>query len=67
MRYRVTNARPEAVTVAVVQAGLSRGLDTRVTSESQKGEQRSLDTRVWQVAVPANGQTDLTIVYETSF
>jgi hypothetical protein len=67
MRYRVTNARPDAVTVAVVQAGLSRSPDTRVTSESQKGEQQSLDTRIWQVPVPANGQTDLTVVFETTF
>ena len=67
MRYRVTNARPEPVTVDVVQSGMARSADTRVTSESVKGEQRLYDERVWRVAVPANGQTDLSVVFETAF
>lgn len=68
MKYEVTNARPEPVTVDVVQAGLdNHWRDTRVSSESLKGEQRSLDERVWHVPVPANGSATLTAVIETRY
>ncbi|HEX8620727.1 MAG TPA: DUF4139 domain-containing protein [Allosphingosinicella sp.] len=67
MTYRVTNARPQAVTVDVIQDGLSRGADTRVTSESLTGRQMSVDSRIWNVPVPANGETVLTVVYETRY
>lgn len=68
MNYRVTNARPEAVTVDVTQAGLdSYWHDTRVPVESLPGEQRSLDERVWHVPVPANGETVLTVSFDTRY
>lgn len=69
MSYAVTNARPDPVTVEVVQAGLDDGWwhDTRVSNESIKGEQRSLDERVWRVAVPANGQRVLTVDFDTRY
>ena len=70
MQYRVTNARPQPVKVDVVQAGLDRGWwsnDFRVVSESIEGEQVSLDRRQWSVPVPANGETVLTVVYETRY
>ena len=69
MSYTVTNARPEPVTVEIEQAGLDRGgwEDTRVSHESIPGEQRSLDERVWQVTVPANGQTVLTADFDTRY
>jgi len=68
MQYRVTNARPTPVTVEVTQSGLDNGWsDTRVPSESQPGEQRSLDERAWQVAVPANGEATLTVTYDTRY
>ena len=69
MSYTVTNARPDPVTVELVQAGLDDGWyhDTRVSSESVKGEQRSIDERVWKVAVPANGQTVLTVDFDTRY
>jgi hypothetical protein len=68
MRYELTNARPEPVVVDVVQAGLDRGFaDTRVSAESVKGEQRSIDERVWKVSVPANGSATLTAVFDTLY
>lgn len=68
MSYRITNARPEAVTVDVTQAGLdSYYHDTRVPVESLPGEQVSLDERVWHVPVPANGETVLTVSFDTRY
>ncbi|WP_420810958.1 DUF4139 domain-containing protein [Croceicoccus sediminis] len=70
MRYRVTNARPVPVNVEVTQAGLDRGYwsnDFRVVSENLKGEQVNLDRRKWTVPVPANGDYELTVVYETRY
>lgn len=70
MQYRVTNAKAQPVTVDVAQAGLDRGWwsnDFRVVSESIKGEQVNLDKRQWTVPVPANGETVLTVVYETRY
>lgn len=68
MRYTLTNARAEAVTVDLTQAGLDNYWnDTRVPSESLPGEQRSLDERVWQVSVPANGTTVLTVSIDTRY
>jgi hypothetical protein len=66
MQYRVTNARAEPVTVEVTQAGLDSGWhDTRVPVESLPGEQRTLDERVWKVPVPAQGETLLTVTFDT--
>ena len=70
MTYKITNAKPVPVTVEVVQAGLDRGWwagDIRVPFESVKGEQRSVDERAWQVPVPANGETTLTVKFDTVY
>jgi hypothetical protein len=69
MSYKLTNARPDPVTVELVQSGLDENEwhDTRVSSESIKGEQRSLDERVWRVPVPANGQTVLNVDFDTRY
>jgi hypothetical protein len=68
MTYKVTNARATPVTVEVVQGGLDNWWhDTRVPSETIKGEQRSADERVWQVPVPANGETTLTVQFDTRY
>ncbi|GGY92336.1 DUF4139 domain-containing protein [Novosphingobium colocasiae] len=68
MAYKVTNARPTPVTVEVVQAGLDGWWhDTRVPSETIKGTRRSADERVWQVPVPANGETMLTVSFDTRY
>ena len=68
MRYVLTNARPTPVMVEVSQSGLDNGWgDTRVPMESQPGEQRSLDERVWRVSVPANGSATLTATFDTRY
>ncbi len=68
MHYKVTNAKSQPVTVDVAQMGLKRYYywnDTRIPSESIPGKQRTADTRVWQVPVPANGETVLKVTYDT--
>ena len=68
MRYIVTNARRVPVTVDVVQGGLAQWWwwrDLRVPEESIRGEQNSADQRHWEVPVPANGRTELTVTFLT--
>ena len=65
MRYVVTNARPNAVTVDLMQSGLWG--DTRVVEESQVSERRSADDALWRVQVPANGETVVTATFDTRF
>ncbi len=68
MRYIVTNARPVPVTVDVIQGGLNSWWwwrDLRVPEESIKGEQDNADERRWEVPVPANGKTELTVTFLT--
>jgi hypothetical protein len=69
MAYTLTNARPAPVTVDLVQAGLDRSWyhDTRVVSETAPGTQRSLDERLYHIAVPANGSTVVTAVFDTRY
>lgn len=69
MAYRITNARPEPVTVEVVQSGLDDywWRETRIPFESIAGEQRSLDERAWLVTVPANGETVLKAQFDTRY
>jgi hypothetical protein len=68
MRYIVTNARNVPVTVDVVQGGLASWWwwrDVRVPAESIVGVQQDADTRRWEVPVPANGKTELTVTFLT--
>ena len=70
MRYVVTNASPVAVTVNVVQSGLEGWWwwrDLRVPEESIRGVQDNADERSWDVPVPANGKTELTVTFLTAF
>jgi hypothetical protein len=68
MSYRVTNARPQAVTVDLVQAGLGNWWgDTRLTQESLKSERLDSERIVWHVPVPANGATLVTATFETRY
>ena len=67
MRYTLTNARPQPVTVELVQAGLDGGSDTRIEEQSQPGTRRSADEAVWQVTVPANGEASLSATFDTRF
>jgi hypothetical protein len=68
MRYIVTNARPVPVTVDVIQGGLNQWWwwrDLRIPAESIKGIQDSADQRHWEVPVPANSRTELTVTFLT--
>lgn len=68
MRYIVTNARPVPVVVDVIQTGLARWWwwrDLRIPEESIRGVQLNADQRHWEVPVPANGKTELTVTFLT--
>lgn len=70
MHYKLTNAKPQPVTVSLVQGGLDRGwwsLDYRIVSETVPGEQVNSDRRKWEVPVPANGAAELTVVLESRY
>jgi hypothetical protein len=65
MRYTLTNARPNAVTVDLMQSGLWG--DTRITEQSQPSERRSADDALWRVQVPANGEAVVTATFDTRY
>ena len=68
MRYTLTNARPEPVTVELVQGGLDRfWTDTRITAESLESERRNSGEAVWRVPVPANGTATVTATFDTRY
>ncbi|MGL4313767.1 MAG: DUF4139 domain-containing protein [Sphingomonas sp.] len=68
MTYTLTNARPDAVTVDVVQGGLDWWYDdTRISQESLAHERRSSDEAVWHVPVPANDSATLTVTFDTRY
>lgn len=65
MRYTLTNARPQGVTVDLAQQGLWG--DTRVTAQSLEGRRVSADRMEWSVPVPSNGAADLTVTFDTRY
>jgi hypothetical protein len=65
MRYTLTNARPNAVTIDLLQAGLWG--DTRITAESMTSQRRSADEALWRVPVPANGEASVTATFDTRY
>jgi hypothetical protein len=65
MRYDVSNARAEPVTVDLAQDGLYG--DVRVIEQSITGNRVSADRIEWQVPVPANGRTSLNVVFDTRY
>ena len=65
MRYTLTNARPQAVTVDLIQMGLWG--DTRIADESLKSTRRSADEALWRVTVPANGEAGVTATFDTRY
>jgi hypothetical protein len=68
MRYTLTNARAEPVTVDLIQSGLDWSwTDARIVDESLKSERPSSDTALWHVPVPANGETQVTATFVTRF
>jgi hypothetical protein len=68
MRYTLTNARPEPVTVDLIQSGLDFYRDdSRIVSESLKSERRSSNEALWRVPVPANGTATVTVTFDTRY
>jgi hypothetical protein len=68
MRYTITNARPSAATVDLVQGGLDWvWMDTKIIAESIKSTRTSSDAAQWMVPVPANGETQVTATFETKW
>ncbi len=65
MRYTLTNARPQPVTVDLVQDGLWG--DVRIVEQSQPGERRSADEMLWRVSVPANGEAVVTATFDSRY
>jgi hypothetical protein len=57
MRYVLSNALPEPVTVRLVQAGL--WADVSIKTQSQKSTRASADEAQWEVTVPANGMVEV--------
>ncbi|MGH6693873.1 DUF4139 domain-containing protein [Sphingopyxis sp.] len=68
MSYLLTNARPQPVTLDLVQRGLDWYWDeTRIIAESQKSERLDSDGTRWRVSVPANGEVTITATFETRY
>jgi hypothetical protein len=65
MRYSLTNARPQPVTVDLIQSGLWG--DVRIVDESRKSSRRSADETMWRVTVPANGEATVTATFDTRY
>ena len=65
MRYEVTNARPEAVTIDLAQSGLWG--DVRIEQESQASERVSADRVEWNLTVPANGSVTVTATFDSRY
>ena len=65
MRYELSNARPTAVTVDLIQGGLWG--DNRVKNESLASTRRSADEVMWRVPVPANGNAVVTATFDSRY
>ena len=63
MRYKLTNAKDEPVTVDLAQDGLWG--DVKINAQSQTGNRVSADRVEWNVKLPANGAVDVTAVFES--
>ncbi len=63
MRYTLTNARPNPVTVDLAQDGLWG--DVKIDAQSIQGTRISADRVEWKVPVPANGSAELTASFDT--
>lgn len=68
MRYELTNARAQPVTVELTQAGLDFYYDdTRIVTESQPSTRINSNATRWLVTVPANGSSSVTALFETRY
>ncbi|WP_306253205.1 DUF4139 domain-containing protein [Parvularcula sp. IMCC14364] len=61
MKYVVRNARPEPVTLTLRQSGVTGWrMETEVTEESLSHRKPDANSFVWDIDVPAEGETELT-------
>jgi hypothetical protein len=68
MRYELSNARAQPVTVDLVQGGVAWWFaDTRITEQSPQSVRRDADTVAWSVPVPANGEAVVTATFDTRY
>ncbi|CAN5232192.1 DUF4139 domain-containing protein [soil metagenome] len=68
MRYDISNAKPDAVSVDLIQAGLDYYFDdTRILAESQPSKRLNSDAALWSVSVPANGKATVTATFDTRY
>ena len=65
MRYTLTNARPEPVTIDLAQQGLWG--DTRIVAQSLEGRRVAADRMEWSVPVPANGTVDFNVTFDSRY
>jgi hypothetical protein len=65
MRYTLTNARPQPVTIDLIQSGLWG--DVRIVAESLRSERPNADDALWHVPVPANGEAVVTATFDTRY
>ena len=65
MTYTLTNALPKPVTASLIQDGLWG--DTKIVSQSQPSTRRDANSAQWQVQIPANGQVEVTAVFDSKF
>jgi len=65
MRYDLTNARSNAITVDLGQSGLWG--DVRIENQTLEGKRVSADKIEWQVPIPANGKASLTVTFDTRY
>lgn len=65
VRYTVSNARDNPVTVDLAQDGLWG--DVRITEQSITGERVSADRVEWKVPVAANASADLIAIFDTRY
>lgn len=65
MRYELSNARNQPVTVDLAQSGLWG--DVRISEQTQQGKRISADRMEWSVPVPANGTATLTVTYDSRY
>jgi hypothetical protein len=65
MRYTLTNALPNPVTVRLIQDGLWG--DTKIAAESLASHRTSADAAEWSVNIPAEGKTEVTATFDTKY
>ncbi len=65
MRYEITNAKDQPVTVDLAQSGLWG--DVRISEQSIEGKRISADRVEWSVPVPANSKATVTATFDSRY